>query len=138
MNLTTRFSLEYGLVFCFSSLYVFNKNSNLLSEKPTIRYPNAETRLVIILLFEETFGVLGLDDDLVGGIVVQAEGHHVTVGPLVIGEGQGRGDIAVVVVVTAKDIELLVINRFDGTEDVVGCFTTVCDCFLSHLGTWIR
>ena len=56
-----------------------------------------------------------------------------TVGPLVIGEGQSGGDVAVVVVVTAKDVEFLVINRFYGMEDIVSGLTAVGDGLLPYL-----
>ncbi len=91
-----------------------------LPEETAISHADTKAGLVVVLLLQEAFGVLRLDDDLLDGVIVHAEGHHMAVGPLVVGEGVGGGDVAVVVVVAAEEVELLVAGVFDGMQDVVG------------------
>ena len=50
---------------------------------------------------------------------------------MVVGEGVGRGDVAVVIVVAAKEVEFLVASAFHHVEDVVGNLASVGDGFLS-------
>ena len=100
-------------------------------EKPAISHAQRERWLVIILLLQETLGIFRLHNHLFDRIIVHAEGHHMAVGPLVVGEGVGSGDVAVVVVVTAKEVELLVAFEFHWVHDVVGNLAPVGDGFLT-------
>ena len=92
------------------------------SKEPAIRHAQREHRLVVVLLLQEAFGVFRLDDDLLDRVIVQAEGHHMAVGPLVVG-GIMVKDVAVVIVVTTKEIEFLAVDALDRVEDVVSHFS---------------
>ena len=118
-------------------MLLHSPQGNLSGKESTISHTNANTRFVVVLLFQETLGVFSLDDDLRNGVVVHTECHHMTVGPLVVGEGIGRGNIGVVIVVTAKEVELLVASVFHWMHDVVGNLATIGDGGLTDQGARI-